>query len=142
MDKLKDIVFPVAGGSGDAPSAAAGPRPMRTSGPVETDHVRAPLLLDLTTVFMRVAEPLTLLAAGLVMQLVLSERIGPSASPIYLRAALLGAIFYAGVAEAIGAYDMDVRFSMRRATGRRVAATLRRMAKDYQRRAAQLDIAA
>lgn len=117
MDKLKDIVFPVAGGSGDAPSVA-GPRPMRTSGPVETDHVRAPLLLDLTTVFMRVAEPLTLLAAGLVMQLVLSERIGPSASPIYLRAALLGAIFYGGVAEAIGAYDMDVRFSMRRATGR------------------------
>jgi FlaA1/EpsC-like NDP-sugar epimerase len=97
---------------------AADLRQMRSSGPIEVDHARAPLLLDLTTVFMRVAEPLTLVAAGLLMQLLLVERTGPSAGPIYLRAALLGGIFYAGVAEAIGAYDMDVRFSMRRATGR------------------------
>ena len=103
---------------GRASGPSAGPQQMRSSEPIETDHARAPLLLDLTTLFMRLAEPLTLAAVGLVMQLVLVDRIGPTAGPIYLRAVLLGGIFYAGVAEAIGAYDMDVRFSMRRATGR------------------------
>ena len=117
MDKLKDIAFDVADdGKGAAAPADFGS--IRASQPVESEHARAPVLLDLTTVFMRLAEPLTLLAAGLLMQLVLADRIGPTATPIYLRASLLGAIFYAGVAEAIGAYDMDVRFSMRRATGR------------------------
>lgn len=86
--------------------------------PLELEHARAPLLLDLTAVFMRVMEPMTLLATAIIMQFALGDRIADSAGPIYLRAGLLGAIFYAGVAEAIGAYDMDVRFSVRRASGR------------------------
>ena len=117
MDKLETMARPTAE-EGREGGAAPDPKYMRSSGPVEADHARAPLLLDLTTIFMRVAEPLTLVAVGLLMQLLLVERTGPSAGPIYFRAALLGGIFYAGVAEAIGAYDMDVRFSMRRATGR------------------------
>lgn len=117
MDKLKNAPHSDREDARDA-FATASIDHMRTAAPIEADHARAPLLLDLTTVFMRAMEPLTLLAAGLIMQVVLAERIGPTAPPIYLRASLLGAIFYAGVAEAIGAYDMDVRFSMRRATGR------------------------
>lgn len=117
MDTLRDAPPSPREEGRDAFVAAARDH-MRTAGPIEADHARAPLLLDLTTVFMRAMEPLTLLAAGLIMQVILAERIGPTAPPIYLRASLLGAIFYAGVAEAIGAYDMDVRFSMRRATGR------------------------
>ncbi len=117
MDKLEDAPMSPRNEAGDAFSVAS-MKHIRTAEPLEMEHARAPVLLDLTTVFMRAVEPLTLLAAGLIMQLVLAERIGPSAPPIYLRASLLGAIFYAGVAEAIGAYDMDVRFSMRRATGR------------------------
>lgn len=117
MDKLETIALTPREMAHDDIPAPVLPG-MRTSGPIETNHARAPLLLDLTTIFMRVAEPITLMIVGLVMQWVLVERIGPTAGPIYLRAALLGGIFYAGVAEAIGAYDMDVRFSMRRASGR------------------------
>lgn len=105
---------PLPGKDGlDAVSAVPG-----LSDPLELEHARAPLLLDLTAIFMRVMEPVTLMVAAIVMQIVQAERIADSAGPIYFRAGLLAAIFYAGVAEAIGAYDMDVRFSVRRASGR------------------------
>mgnify|MGYP002078344801 CR=1 FL=1 len=105
---------PLPGKDGlDAVSAVPG-----LSDPLELEHARAPLLLDLTAIFMRVMEPVTLMVAAIIMQIMLAERIADSAGPIYFRAGLLAAIFYAGVAEAIGAYDMDVRFSVRRASGR------------------------
>ncbi|MFM7028909.1 MAG: undecaprenyl-phosphate glucose phosphotransferase [Chakrabartia sp.] len=82
------------------------------------DRARAPILLDLTALLLRVLEPLLLLFCAVAVQLALGDRIAPSAAPFYLRAALMGAIIYAGIAEAIGGYDMDVRFALRRATGR------------------------
>lgn len=79
---------------------------------------RAPVLLDVTAIFLRLLEPLLLLISGIAMQLLLDARISSAADAMYVRAALLGAIFYAAIAEAIGGYDMDVRFSIRRALGR------------------------
>lgn len=86
--------------------------------PRDLQHPRAPVLLEVTALFLRLLEPALLLVVGIAMQIAMGERIADTVEPLYLRAALLGSIFYAGVAEAIGAYDMDVRFSLRRAIGR------------------------
>lgn len=86
--------------------------------PREFDHPRAPVLLDLTALFLRLLEPLLLLGTAVAALIVLGNRIPDAAQPLYLRAAFLGAILFAGVAEAIGAYDMDARFSMQRASSR------------------------
>ncbi|MEY3658366.1 MAG: hypothetical protein RL425_1127, partial [Pseudomonadota bacterium] len=79
---------------------------------------RAPVLLDLAAIMLRMLEPLLLLMTGIAAQIVLDPRTPPIVEPLYARAALLGAVFYVGIAEAIGAYDVDVRFSMRQAVGR------------------------
>jgi len=84
------------------------------------DHPRrrAPVLLEVTTLFLRVTEPLLLLASGIAMQVLLDARTSPAAEAMYVRAALLGAVFYAAIAEAIGCYDIDARFAIRAALGR------------------------
>ena len=84
----------------------------------DTAHPRSPVLLDLAAILQRVLEPLLLFATGIATQMVLDTRMDPAVEPLYARAAMLGAVFYAGIAEAIGAYDADVRFSVRQATGR------------------------
>lgn len=81
-------------------------------------HPRSPILLDLAAILQRVLEPLLLFATGIVTQMALDTRLDPAVEPLYARAAMLGAVFYAGIAEAIGTYDADVRFSVRQATGR------------------------
>ena len=64
MDKLKNAPHSDREDARDA-FATASIDHMRTAAPIEADHARAPLLLDLTTVFMRAMEPLNrlLLAA-------------------------------------------------------------------------------
>jgi len=100
--------------------AVHAPTDIGIEGPPMRDavHPRAPVLLDLAAILLRVLEPLLLLATGIAAQMVLDARMEPAVEPIYARAAILGAAFYVGIAEAIGAYDVDVRFSMQRATGR------------------------
>ncbi len=79
---------------------------------------RAPVLLDLSAVVLRMAEPALILIVALIAEWAFGEAITDARQPSYVRAALLAAIFYAGLAEAIGAYDVDVRFSMRNGLGR------------------------
>ncbi len=94
------------------------PPPSSDLSDVVPDRRRAPVLLDLSALFLRLLEPLLLLFTGIMCQLAMGDRIGLTAVPLYLRASLLGAIFYAGIAEAVGAYDIDARFELRRAIGR------------------------
>ncbi len=84
----------------------------------EDAGMRVPVLPDLSAVLLRALEPVILVVAALSIKEVFGTAIPNSSDPIYYRAALLAAIFYAGLGEAVGAYDVDVRFSMRNGFGR------------------------
>jgi Undecaprenyl-phosphate glucose phosphotransferase len=74
---------------------------------------RSPVMLDLVTLLLRFVEvlivPVTAIGAtGLALDFVPQDM-----SAAYGNAALIGALCYAGLAEMVGAYDIDARFSMR-----------------------------
>ncbi len=79
---------------------------------------RVPVLVDLIAIALRVLEPLLLIIVALIAAGLYGDEISDSSAPIYMRAALLSGLFYTGIAEAVGAYDVDVRFSMRNGLGR------------------------
>lgn len=85
---------------------------------------RVPLLLDLTVFALRVAELVVLGGTSLLIMSWLGDAIAPSARQNYLGATLFTIIFYAGLAEVMGAHDPDVRFSVRQAWGRLLTAWL------------------
>ena len=76
------------------------------------------LLLDLITWVLRLLELGVVLAMGVLAAGMMPDLIPVARHDDYLRAVLLGGIFFAGLAEATGCYDADVRFSLRKGGGR------------------------
>lgn len=81
---------------------------------------RAPLLLDITIFGLRIAE---LMAVTAVSALLVNVFV-PGAIDRYIDATVIALLFYAGLAEVTGAYDVDVRFEVRQAWGRLLTAWL------------------
>lgn len=85
---------------------------------------RVPLLLDITVFALRIAELVVLGATSLLIVSWLGDNIPAAARQNYLGATLFTIVFYAGLAEVMGAHDPDVRFSVRQAWGRLLTAWL------------------
>jgi polysaccharide biosynthesis protein PslA len=86
-----------------------------------TEHHMAPPtpgLFEISSLLLRLAEIAALvLSAFLVAELTL-EYVSPERSRLYVNAVITAAVFYTGLAEVTGVYDVDVRFSVRQAWGR------------------------
>ena len=77
-----------------------------------------PALFELSALFLRIAEIAALVLSALVtVELVIGD-LSADRYRLYLNAIATAAVFYAGLAEVTGVYDVDVRFSVRRAWGR------------------------
>ncbi len=77
-----------------------------------------PALFEISALVLRMLELAAIgLSAFVIAELVL-DFISEERSRLYVNAALTAGIFYAGLAEVTGVYDVDVRFSLRRAWGR------------------------
>ena len=74
---------------------------------------RNPVLFEVSVLLMRVAEVAALIATSVPLIVALRPDLGAGLAHNYYNATLVGAIFYAGLAEVTGAYDVDVRFSVR-----------------------------
>lgn len=85
---------------------------------------RAPLLLDITVFVLRVTELLVLAGTSVLIMAWLGDAIPRSQQQNYFGATLFAIVFYAGLAEVMGAHDPDVRFSVRQAWGRLLTAWL------------------
>lgn len=85
---------------------------------------RRPLLFELTSLLLRLAEVSTLIAVSLAIVVVRGYALGDVLEGDYVGPTLIGAIFYFGLAEVTGAYDLDVRFSVRSAWSRLLTAWL------------------
>lgn len=108
-----------------AEPGSASPLAPRASDPEPSDSqgARLHVLLDVITTVLRLLEAGVIIGLGLGLAQLLADRLGASADD-YLRPTLLGSVFYAVLAEMIGAYDADVRFTLRRAGGRVLTAWL------------------
>lgn len=99
--------------------------PLRASPPPAPQEVRrAPLLLDITVFLLRVTELIVLAGASILIMAWLGDNIPRSQQQNYFGATLFTIVFYAGLAEVMGAHDPDVRFSVRQAWGRLLTAWL------------------
>jgi Undecaprenyl-phosphate glucose phosphotransferase len=79
---------------------------------------RRPLLLELAALAMRVVEIGGVIAVSLLI-IAFDSSLGiETTGPSHVRATLIGALIYGGLAEIVGCYDADVRFSVRAAWGR------------------------
>lgn len=74
---------------------------------------RSPVLLDLVTLLLRIVELVLVAATAIVSTGIALDFIPQSMASAYGNAALIGALCYAGLAEIVGGYDIDARFSMR-----------------------------
>ena len=81
---------------------------------------RAPLLLDLTVLGIRISE-VVLMA---VLSALLADYFVQGDTERYVNATIIALLFYAGLAEVTGTYDVDVRFELRQAWGRLLTAWL------------------
>ena len=79
-------------------------------------------LLELSSFILRMIELGVLAAAALVSAELLLDYVSPERARDYRNAVLVAAVFYAIFAEAIGAYDLDARFSLRAGWSRVVLA--------------------
>jgi len=70
-------------------------------------------LLELSSFILRIVELGVLAAAALVSAQVLLDYVSPERARDYRNAVLVAAVFYGIFSEAIGAYDLDARFSVR-----------------------------
>lgn len=106
-----------------APASAPAMRPDTLAGlGLPEPQPRSPVLLDLVTLALRVVE-LTLVAVTCFVAMGVALDVVPSRmAESYSNAALVGALFYAGLAEITGAYDIDARFSVRQGWARVVTA--------------------
>jgi len=107
----------------DPPAPAPVSRPDTLAGlGLPEPQPRSPVLLDLVTLGLRVVE-LTLVAVTCFVAMGVALDLVPSRmAASYSNAALIGALFYAGLAEITGAYDIDARFSVRQGWARVVTA--------------------
>jgi Undecaprenyl-phosphate glucose phosphotransferase len=103
-----------------APTSASRSSPARP----EQSGRRVPLLLEVTVFALRVAELIMLAATSLLIISWLGDNIPAAAYQNYFGATLFTIVFYAGLAEVMGAHDPDVRFSVRQAWGRLLTAWL------------------
>lgn len=78
-----------------------------------TSRSRSPVMLDLVTLLLRVVELVLVAATAVIATGLALDFVPQSMGVAYGNAALLGALCYAGLAEIVGAYDIDARFSMR-----------------------------
>lgn len=74
---------------------------------------RSPVMLDIVTLLLRIAELVVVACACFVATAVALDFVPPSMVDSYGNAALVGALLYAGLSEVAGAYDIDARFSVR-----------------------------
>lgn len=77
-----------------------------------------PALFELSALLFRVAEIAALLLSAFVVSELIPDHLTVERTRLYLNAVLTAAVFYAGLAEVTGVYDLDVRFSLRQAWGR------------------------
>jgi polysaccharide biosynthesis protein PslA len=85
----------------------------------------APAVFELLSFLLRAAELLALTASAFVLaRVLLDEDLNAERTRIYVNAVVIAAVFYAGLAEVTGSYDVDVRFSVRRAWSRVLTAWL------------------
>jgi polysaccharide biosynthesis protein PslA len=83
------------------------------------NHVQpTPALFEISSLLLRLAEIITVVVTATVIASFILENPSPEIARAYFNAIFIGVIFYAGLADMIGVYDVDVRFSMRRAWGR------------------------
>lgn len=85
---------------------------------------RYPLLFELTSLLLRVAEVSALIAVSIAIVVVRGYSLPVVLEGEYVGPTIIGAIFYFGLAEVTGAYDLDVRFSVRAAWSRLLTAWL------------------
>lgn len=99
----------------DAPLAAVAPAKLEPREPavLESSRGRSPVMLDLVTLLLRILELLLVAATSILSTAIALQLIPQSMASAYGNAALIGALCYAGLAEIVGAYDIDARFSMR-----------------------------
>jgi polysaccharide biosynthesis protein PslA len=102
-------------------AASESPLPATVPVPVEATDLpaapgsrpRSPVMLDLVTLLLRVLELLLVAMTAVISTGLALDFVPQSMGAAYGNAALLGALCYAGLAEIVGAYDIDARFSMR-----------------------------
>ncbi|NJC33725.1 Undecaprenyl-phosphate glucose phosphotransferase [Sphingomonas jejuensis] len=85
---------------------------------------RSPMLLEVSTLLLRLFEFLAVTGSAALITSVVGGLGDQSDVSRYINASIVAGFFYAGLAEVIGAYDTDVRFSVRRAWGRVLTAWL------------------
>lgn len=77
-----------------------------------------PALFEISSILLRLAEIAALIVSAFSIAALVLENVSPEIARSYINAIIIGAIFYAGLADATGVYDIDVRFSTRRGWGR------------------------
>jgi len=82
------------------------------------------LRFDLAVLLLRVAEVGTLLGLSYLILIIGDVELGASEFTKYMNATLIGAFAYAGLAEIVGAFDVDIRFSVRQSWSRVLTAWL------------------
>ena len=82
------------------------------------------LVFDLMVMGLRVVEIGALLALSFLLVVMLGDRVRQDAYNDYMNATLIAVFAYAGLAEIAGAFDVDIRFSVRHAWGRVLTAWL------------------
>jgi Undecaprenyl-phosphate glucose phosphotransferase len=83
------------------------------------NHVQpTPALFEISSLLLRVAEVATVALTAAILASFILENPQPDVARAYFNAILIGVLFYAGLADMTGVYDVDVRFSLRQAWGR------------------------
>lgn len=83
------------------------------------NHVQpTPALFEISSIMLRVSEIATVALTAIILAGFILENPSPDLARAYFNAILIGSLFYAGLGDMIGVYDVDVRFSMRQAWGR------------------------
>lgn len=102
---------------GKADSGSARLDPAMAKSP-EINSAPTPALFELSALILRLAELAALTLSAWIIGEVVLDFVSPEKTRLYINAVLTAAIFYAGLGEVTGVYDVDVRFSVRRAWGR------------------------
>lgn len=99
-------------------------RSARAASAARSNAGRTPLLLDITTFLLRALEALAVGASALILSTFFLDDLPADLAASYTTAALIATVFFAGLAEVTGCYDVDVRFSVRQAWSRMLTAWL------------------
>ena len=83
------------------------------------NHVQpTPALFEISAFLLRLAEIVTVALIATIIAGFILDVVSPEIGRAYFNAIFIGTVFYAVIADMTGVYDVDVRFSMRRAWGR------------------------